>query len=221
MKKTLTMGVIILLAIGASLIVYASNVANSKHNMQTHMTGQANTEICVFCHTPHSASPAIPLWNHNASTAEFEVYNTSATLDGTVGQPTGISLACLGCHDGTTAIDAIGNTPSNWSTTGVTYPSANIDTGGKLIGGFALLGTDLSNDHPISITYESLLDTDLQPNAGAPNVQQYGNTLQLYGSGPTYTVECASCHNVHDNTIQPFLRISNAGSMLCRTCHNK
>ena len=34
-------------------------------------------------------------------------------------------------------------------------------------------------------------------------------------------VECASCHDVHDNTLGMFLRISNANSDLCLTCHNK
>ena len=34
-------------------------------------------------------------------------------------------------------------------------------------------------------------------------------------------VECSSCHLVHDPSIPPFLRKSNAGSQLCLTCHVK
>ncbi len=35
------------------------------------------------------------------------------------------------------------------------------------------------------------------------------------------SVECASCHNVHDNANGTFLRMANTGSALCLTCHNK
>ncbi|MEO6486324.1 MAG: cytochrome c3 family protein, partial [Thermoanaerobaculia bacterium] len=35
------------------------------------------------------------------------------------------------------------------------------------------------------------------------------------------TMQCASCHNVHDPLNVPFLNISNAASALCTTCHIK
>jgi predicted CXXCH cytochrome family protein len=35
-------------------------------------------------------------------------------------------------------------------------------------------------------------------------------------------VECATCHNPHDQTtFGKFLRFDNAASALCTTCHNK
>lgn len=35
------------------------------------------------------------------------------------------------------------------------------------------------------------------------------------------SLECASCHDVHDrNSNDALLRISNAGSALCQTCHD-
>ena len=69
-------------------------------------------------------------------------------------------------------------------------------------------------------------------------VETGGNTtrqktdLQLYtrtgspSSGGTLTgdqafVECASCHDPHSNTNATFLRVSNAGSGLCLSCHTK
>jgi predicted CXXCH cytochrome family protein len=39
------------------------------------------------------------------------------------------------------------------------------------------------------------------------------------GVGPS--VECASCHDPHNNTNATFLRISNTGSAVCLACHNK
>ena len=38
---------------------------------------------------------------------------------------------------------------------------------------------------------------------------------------PPVAVQCATCHNVHDNTNVPFLRVNNAASGLCLTCHIK
>ncbi len=37
----------------------------------------------------------------------------------------------------------------------------------------------------------------------------------------TDRVECSTCHDVHEYTNIPFLRISNSGSALCVTCHLK
>ncbi len=47
------------------------------------------------------------------------------------------------------------------------------------------------------------------------------NFTQTVNSGYQPSVECATCHNVHDNTSGTFLRMSNASSALCLTCHNK
>ena len=41
--------------------------------------------------------------------------------------------------------------------------------------------------------------------------------LRLYAG----YIECPTCHNVHDATIEPFLRVSGAGSQICLTCHIK
>ena len=59
------------------------------------------------------------------------------------GQPDGVSLLCLSCHDGTVALDAYGGDPGNAGTIGDQFD----------------LGTDLNNDHPISIVYDSALAT--------------------------------------------------------------
>lgn len=78
-----------------------------------------------------------------------------------------------------------------------------------------MLGSDLRNDHPISVTYDASRDPAfVAPVSGAVN------GLPLYGSGKNQ-VECASCHNVHDNANAPFLRVSNGGSALCLKCHIK
>lgn len=39
--------------------------------------------------------------------------------------------------------------------------------------------------------------------------------------GPQPSVECATCHDVHNNANKTFLRVPNSGSQLCFACHNK
>lgn len=180
--------------------VAAAGVVDSEHDIS--LTNTSTTEVCVFCHTPHSAVVGQqPLWNRALTASTFTVYD-SDTLDATPGQPTGTSKLCLGCHDGTLAIDAVSNPPNSGFTQGTT-----------LLDGVANLGNDLSNDHPISIDY----------GLGGGFVSAVGGavgTLPLFGTSNDQ-VECASCHNVHDDTNVPFLRVANGNSALCTTCHVK
>jgi len=162
-------------------------------------------EICIVCHTPHNGTAVAnaPLWNHEVTTATFTVY-TSPTLDATVAQPSSNSLLCLSCHDGTVALESFGG-----------------NTGTNFITGSALVGTNLGNDHPISFTYNTALaTTDGELADPATANSGLGGTINadMLFSG---TMECASCHDVHNNQFGSFLRLSNAGSALCLTCHSK
>lgn len=165
------------------------------------------TEICNVCHTPHNADTSVtdaPLWDHEITAAAYTVYS-SATLDATVDNPpTGISKLCLSCHDGTVAIDSFAGA-----------------TGTSFVTGAALVGTDLSDDHPISFTYNNALaTTDGELEAPSTASSGLGGTIDadMLFSGK---LECASCHDVHDDTISPFLRKTNVSSALCLTCHQK
>ena len=207
----------------------ADNVTNSKHNLSSSGATYGNTiyttdgtdEVCVFCHTPHhgdKAGTGVALWNRAATAATFTMYSTS-TIDMTISaQPQGVSLACLSCHDGTVAFDNLYNGPGagdyngnvwarGWTWTG----SVNTMAGSAS----ANVGMDLSNDHPISVTYDATLDTAFQSTSAVT-----GAGLALYGSGSDQ-VECGSCHNPHNSTYAPFLRINNQASSLCLACHIK
>jgi len=139
-------------------------------------------EICIFCHTPHGGSTtdangntvAVPLWNKVLTNpGNFKTYDQlgTSTLDAAVGSVGSISLACLTCHDGTQAIDNIINAPGSggydalgggvdglgwaWATDGTMDPATgrfigSVDEGGKNIWA---IGTDLTNDHPVSMQY--------------------------------------------------------------------
>ena len=100
------------------------NVASTKHNLSANqdikMDPTAGAEICVFCHTPHGGNPAspgdAPLWNRALPPGnQFTAYS-SPNFDAkgtTPGTPKGVSLACLSCHDGTIAFDALINAPGS------------------------------------------------------------------------------------------------------------
>jgi predicted CXXCH cytochrome family protein len=171
------------------------------------VTGWAEGKICKPCHTPHHATNLedAPLWNHELSSATYTLYN-SPTMDVPVGQPGPVSKACLSCHDGTIALDSYGG-----------------NSGSNMIGGGALIGIDLSNDHPIGIDWGhqtvgtctnchvSVWDPDSSSFIMLPPV------VQVYNG----KIECASCHDAHNGAnLRYLLRITMAGSTLCLTCHS-
>jgi len=180
----------------------------------------AGGQICLPCHTPHNAqSDAAPLWNHELSTATYNLYS-SPSMQATVNQPTGASKLCLSCHDGTVAVDSFGGQSGT-----VFIDAFNAD---------ANLETDLSNDHPISFVY----DTALATSDGA--LFDPATTTVTIGSGSftrtgsiadvmlaNNVLQCQSCHSVHNDFVagtaisDALLKISIGGSQLCLTCHNK
>ncbi len=205
-------------------------VENTPHNLRKAtvdgMGLQDWGEICVYCHTPHNNNTAIdaPLWNRETPAGQYTMYSSSS-LDMTIaGSPQGVSLACLSCHDNTIALDQVINVPtakfgSAASSVTINYCATTCHVGQSPSGGVNFegtnVGTDLANDHPISITYDPSLDTKFHPATDG----KVGGVLPLYGSGKDQ-VECASCHNPHDNSNRPFLRMDNTNSALCLTCHD-
>ncbi len=225
MKKIFVLTAILGLVVGGMAL--ADDVAITSHNLSTSGTGTyhadgvvgGTAEVCVFCHTPHAASGSVGvvLWNRAVNVAGYTMY-TSATIDMTIaGQPQGVSMACLSCHDGTLAFDQLINGPGSDD-----YDPAAASRGWSFAGGTDLSGAgvtylsqDLSDDHPVSITYDTAQDPDFNTIA---DVETAG--LELYGAGNDQ-VECGSCHNPHEDVLPTFLRISNAGSAVCITCHIK
>lgn len=213
---------LLLALLPAGLAAQTDNVVNSKHNMSARAAANPTQltnygEVCVYCHTPHGGSNSTnaPLWNRNFGPASgaYQMYNNawSSTIDMQVAaSPQGVSLACLSCHDGTIGLDVIVNRP-NADTTLAPKNGTMPANGGQF---FANLGTDLRNDHPVSVTYSTTAD----PAFHAPDASN-----RINGELPLYSgrVECGSCHNPHNTTYPPFLRKANTSSALCTTCHIK
>ncbi|MCK5878795.1 MAG: hypothetical protein KAH24_03385, partial [Holophagae bacterium] len=201
MRKGLFFTLAMLLVCGFQV---RANVAQTKHNLSVSGPGAVKTTettaICVFCHTPHSAAPLAPLWNKDVGPMAYSTYSSS-TLISSPGQPDGASKLCLSCHDGTIAVGNIRNPD-------VTFTVAN--TSGGLLTGSSALGSDLSNDHPVSFVPQSSSEL-VTPGAGDP--VQYDTA-----SGK---LQCTSCHDPHDDLNGSFLVKSNIGSAVCKTCHQK
>lgn len=202
------LGLILLLT--ASEAAWAASVLDSKHNLSVSGPGPIKStteaEVCIFCHTPHGARRDVPyLWNRADSTVNYTTYESS-TLYATVGQPTGASKLCLSCHDGTIALGAVLSRPGE-------IPFA----GGLrfLPSGPSLLGTDLSDDHPVSLLYDQALAA-AQGELASPSTLT--GEVKLDASG---MLQCTSCHDPHDDANGKFLVASNQFSNLCVTCHTK
>jgi len=211
-------------------ISYAG-VVGSKHDL-TGATGGSNfsggfigdnNEPCVYCHTPHGAAAGVqPLWNRNLNTANgFTVYN-STTMDSTpAATPSQISLLCLSCHDGVSAINALINTPGPGSAPLVVVGASRIGDLGSLAK-FVNIGDEdplapgqvnLSNDHPVSMAWA---------NRGLGFLANPTAPVKLVNG----MVECTSCHDVHNGTpftvggLQFMIR-DNTASAICTSCHTK
>jgi predicted CXXCH cytochrome family protein len=212
-----------------------ASITTTKHNLSSSGTGSvkatSETRICVFCHTPHNAITGVPpLWNHTLSAASYTVPSSSmpawtSLLSTPQNPPDGDSRLCLSCHDGTVAIGSVVNL-GGLSTTIQMQGGLNYMTGG------ALLGTDLSGHHPVSIEVDNALlaDKDTQcingeisfrvcdpqtPIVLRPTNNQYGSAPHT-GKG----MQCSSCHDAHSSN-EDFLRAGTPSDLdpLCTKCH--
>lgn len=192
-------------------------IANSKHDLSATSTAAiksaTQTDTCVFCHVAHNSQPGVarPLWSHTMTTQNL-TWAPTTTVRGTV-LPTSItsaalagSRACMSCHDGTVALGDLFNG------LGGTVSGINV-TAGKLSGGVNLLNpATMQTNHPIGVA---------KPAAAtgftAFKVVPPGTAVNYDSAG---YVQCNSCHNPHDNTYAPFLKINPAGGAICMTCHD-
>jgi hypothetical protein len=240
----------------ASYAAKVPDIANTKHNLSANGTGTvkatSETQICVFCHTPHSAEniPGAPLWNRKLSGATYNTYQSSsidASIDELSKGPGGLSRLCLSCHDGTMAVGSVNVLNGQASPT---INMAGTGTGGTMPAGSGTstgftrnLGVDLTNDHPISFTYDAsvaALDGELRsPDGNVVGTRTRGAAkpkLPLENG----QMQCTTCHDPHLKETDPlkgaakFLRLnrlqestptggafSETGDIFCLACHEK
>ena len=200
----------------------AGSVVNTPHNLSTSGPGpvraSTETQVCVFCHTPHNSNPAGPLWNHQLSSGVTYLKYLSPTMiayssQATAPDPNGSSRLCLSCHDGTVALGAVAK--------GV-IPLA----GGKttmVAGDTGFIGTDLSRTHPISfVVTDQLIAANNAKNAPLNTLAAMKGDLAVHLDGAD-RVQCTACHNPHsdDNFTTSGVRFYNKPQRdgTCVVCH--
>lgn len=231
--------------VAVSAVAMASSafagIVGTKHDLSTgglsglkQPAGQT-TQVCVFCHTPHNSAKTKALWNRKGVTADttFRTYTSGIMMEGSAADSwfqgtvkgqfssKSTSLLCMTCHDGATTMGgaALNNNPYSLSTNQQEPTAVGGLTG--LITGAANLSTDLTNDHPVNINYDLAATSVNNARSGSLALRDASGKVAGVLPFQNGIMECSSCHNVHDNTIAPFLRASITGSALCLKCHLK
>jgi hypothetical protein len=206
----------------------------------------------------------VPLWNRRVgktaagADVAYTRYSSSSLDAGALSNPEGSSKLCLSCHDGLIALGNVGvisgqgrslSGPAG-ANTGVVVPFQTVSPSGSTVAtttmpdgvaantGFTRrLGTDLSNDHPISVAYtQALAVSDGEMRVGTPdpngsgtvvipgsNLSAGGNgwTRQSYdvavgrrasGSKALLPLETATATSASNSL--------GAGTVQCGTCHD-
>lgn len=193
----------------------AQGIRGSPHDLAS-SAGSAGASVCEFCHVPRVAGRALavaPLWSRDSGSVGFSVYGVSPGSadsfddgDERSGWPGASTRLCLSCHDGLRARSVLYAGPNRL---GMRHTIDRRDEAG-------VRGSNLIDGHPVFMPYPARGDPRFEAppgrdgwGAGSPR------DVKLIGG----RVECVSCHEAHDPAIKPFLRRSNAGSAMCRTCH--
>lgn len=227
------------------------------------LVGTGDTRICVYCHHPHNTAKAgtvvngktlsySPLWNRGMAAADnFTTYNNGTNMGHDVqygdvtdgrhvmnGKPAigGVTLLCLSCHDGSTAVGAYSTNNPDFDNNGtragatgkllVANPFGASGTG-LPIDSQAAFGSggvvNLSNHHPVGMSWDEVVAGDPEIAAKTDTFKNTTITISSVLTGGD-TMECNACHDVHNTQAkmgQSFIWTDNAGSNFCLSCHIK
>lgn len=190
---------------------------------------------CVYCHVPSEQASVqteqfggVAGWNRVAPAADqYKLYKSDTMDAAPQSAPNSSTLLCLSCHDGTMALDMVLFKPAGFknrrdAAIHMKMSGANeLTSCGKCHNGQVahdmtskVVGQDLMNDHPASFQYGGLnwKDKDFTVPHQASG---FNNGVTLYNG----SVECASCHDVHNSTQEVLL--ATRKDILCATCHTK
>ncbi|MEI6212853.1 MAG: hypothetical protein WCP10_02010 [Desulfuromonadales bacterium] len=204
----------------------------NRHNLSAQNTGvkyfatndlvnnPKGQQICIFCHTPHSALPQGALWNRKDTTLTFARY-TSSTLDirniaaaqyAPGSQPNGSSRLCLSCHDGATGLGDV-----VWG--GPIAMNINAIPAGDIMSFNPISNKMKSGHHPVSFVYAQGFNYQTQIGtmiAGLVPAVDFRLPVSVTLPGPLTNMaayvklqdtdrkgngwmQCTTCHDPHQN----------------------
>lgn len=169
-------------------------------------TSDSPSLLCLSCHDGKSA---------------MNVLHSGGMGTAAAGYPAGSSYAF--------AAESIPITMSN-----APFMFGDPDLGVMIGGSIDATTVDLRDDHPVGFSYKDVYDervskgTSLGLRSPDAAVTASGDKVRLFG-GSNQKVECSSCHDPHvdynaptgNTALKPFLVMSNTGSALCLSCHDK
>ena len=231
-------GLLLALSLGGSAEAWG-DITTTPHRLVRRGVLDDTSDICVFCHTPSIGGgnpPATPLWQRSLGNVHtYTMYDDIGRLNyGDKPSVGSQSIACLSCHDANQAFS-------------VTKLSLDHPFGVPYRG--FLKGQGVRGQPGRSVPREETegsksakqlvsLEDFREPSQGVVDnrtvwwVSATGNSaLRTRGDLPLYLrrdmndqdvpfIECSSCHDPHSSN-RLFLRVTNEGSRLCLTCHDK
>jgi predicted CXXCH cytochrome family protein len=222
----------------------AAGIFQTKHNLGSMGLNAASnfsgtTEICVFCHTPHGGdeTAAVPIWNRHIDPTGFQTYDQlgTTTLDAAIEPVGSVSVACLSCHDGTQAMDAMINEPGSgrdvpafsngvWSGQAATV---NGRIGPTTV--ITNLGKDLTNDHPIGIQFAGGGYSMSNPTGPGRDTDFHQAETKFQGTTRVWWVNTPEGSNDFEKTdMKLYTRVATRGVFVgepqpyveCASCHD-
>ena len=227
-SSKLALAALVLIAT-CGLAAAGPGIVSSDHDLRAKQNvGETNTQVCIFCHTPHKAAQQGLIWNHNLSLANYSFgaagpFGAPGAATTHAGTPLPASTAafgngptklCMSCHDGSVALGALNNIGEGVTgTIGTTPPNLGGDphqiasaTGG------------MGGNHPVAIPFPDIagasyngITTGVTSGFGgaagsggwASQADVATAGLELSG-GPaagSFGVECTSCHDPHNDEV--------------------
>ncbi len=206
----------------------SAGVSDTVHNLSVSGPGTikatSETQVCIFCHTPHNADPSGPLWNHQLPSGVTYLKYTSSTMvacctaQSTAPDPNGATKLCLSCHDGTVALGAVLSQSTPIALAGGKTNFVAGDTG--------YIGTDLSHTHPLSF---QITDQEVSQNNAVNASDLTLNPVSSMKSDPDVhldgqdRVQCTACHDPHSDAnyassgVHFYAKATRSGP--CAVCH--
>jgi predicted CXXCH cytochrome family protein len=232
------------LALGAAIMLIPpsskATIIGSKHDFYAstnywiggtvNWLSTSSTNVCGECHTIHHAPDPTrgPLWIHTPTAQTFKTYDQGGSEtfpSGVTVQLGSSSLSCLGCHDGTVAINSQDALNSGIITTAIKGGTPVYTKASAVVVEVNGGQDDLTHMHPIGVSYNSCIAAlpagelnGVGTAFNAPGSPTVGNMLK------NGNVECSSCHDIHrtlgTSTTSGIYTIA-SGQNLCLGCHNK